>query len=80
MVVKVKSNASLLCTRHYQPQYHRALELLCYAPLAKPQKFGQIEVNLIRIRKTQTVEVKVQAELQLEFDLKQCSCQLQLTR
>ena len=36
MVVKVKSNASLL---HYQPQYHRALELLCYAPLAKPQKW-----------------------------------------
>ena len=40
MVVKVKSNASLLCTWHHQPQYHRALELLCYALLlAKPQKW-----------------------------------------
>ena len=67
MVVKVKSNAPLLCTWHYQPQYHRALELCCYAPLAKPQSVGQIEV-------------KVQGELQLEFGLKQCSCQLQLTR
>ena len=81
MVVKVKSNASLLCTWHYQPQYHRALELLCYAPLAKPQSGGQIEVEVQAelIGKSQKVEVKVQAELQLEFDLKQCIyiCQLQ---
>ena len=79
MVVKVKSNALLLCTWHYQPQYHRALELLRYAPLAKPQKWWTDRGTLIRIRKSQKVEVKVQAELQLEFDLKQCIyiCQLQ---